>query len=146
MTTVSVETMLKDCTARKIPFMYSCLGIAQPQSQFLHSCVCERLYIPRIGPHISCIRIGRSIVGIYKSITDTWMWKLGLWPRKSFSGNICFLFSVLVLCSVWLFLLLSRRRMQKWEKTFRWPWRPSGIFPSKHKLLYFHTILQHSSA
>ncbi len=25
------------------------------------------LYIPRIGPHISC----RSIVGIYKSLTDT---------------------------------------------------------------------------
>jgi hypothetical protein len=28
------------------------------------------------------------------------MWKLGLWPRNSFSGNICFQFSVLVLCSV----------------------------------------------
>ncbi len=29
------------------------------------------LYIPWIGPHISCSRIGRSIVGIYKSLTDT---------------------------------------------------------------------------
>jgi hypothetical protein len=29
------------------------------------------LYIPRIGPHISCSRIGRSILGIYKSLTDT---------------------------------------------------------------------------
>ncbi len=57
------------------------------------------LYIPRIGLHISCSRIGRLIVGIYKSLTDTWMWKLGLWPRKYFSGNICFKFSVLVLCS-----------------------------------------------
>jgi nitrate reductase gamma subunit len=27
------------------------------------------------------------------------MWKLGLWTRNSFSGNICFEFSVLVLCS-----------------------------------------------
>jgi hypothetical protein len=27
------------------------------------------------------------------------MWKLGLWPRNSFSGNICFQFSALVLCS-----------------------------------------------
>jgi hypothetical protein len=27
------------------------------------------------------------------------MWKFGLWPRNSFSGNICFEFSVLVLCS-----------------------------------------------
>jgi len=33
-----------------IPF----LGIAQHQSQFPHSCVCERFtYIPLIGPHIS---------------------------------------------------------------------------------------------
>jgi hypothetical protein len=42
---------------------------ARPQSQFPHSCVCERfiLYIPRIGPNISCSRIGRSIVGIYNS-------------------------------------------------------------------------------
>jgi hypothetical protein len=29
------------------------------------------LYIPRIGPHISCSRIGRSIVGIYKPLKDT---------------------------------------------------------------------------
>ena len=29
------------------------------------------LYIPRIGPHISCSRIGRSIMRIYKSLTDT---------------------------------------------------------------------------
>jgi hypothetical protein len=28
-------------------------------------------YIPRIGPHISCRRIGRSMVGIYKSLTNT---------------------------------------------------------------------------
>ncbi len=37
---------------------------------------------------------------IYISLTDTWMWKLGLWPSNSFSGNICFEFSVLVLSSV----------------------------------------------
>jgi hypothetical protein len=29
------------------------------------------------------------------------MWKLGLWPRNSFSGTSCFHFSVLVLCSEW---------------------------------------------
>ncbi len=50
-------------------------------------------------PHISCSRIGRSIIVIYKSLTDTWVWKLRLWPRNSFSGNICFKFSALVLCS-----------------------------------------------
>jgi hypothetical protein len=32
-----------------IPF----LGIARRQPQFPNSCVCENLYIPRIGPHIS---------------------------------------------------------------------------------------------
>ncbi len=57
------------------------------------------LHISRIGPHISCNRIGRSIVGIYKSLTDTWMWELGLWPRNSFSGNICF--------GYWFFAVLS---------------------------------------
>ncbi len=39
------------------------------------------LYIPRIGPHLSSSRNGSSIVGIYNSLTDTWMWKLGLRPR-----------------------------------------------------------------
>jgi hypothetical protein len=79
-----------------IPF----LGIVRLQSQCPYSCVCERFIFPRIGPHISCSRIGRSILGMYKSLTDTWMWKLGLWPRNSSSGNMCFEFSVLVLCSV----------------------------------------------
>ncbi len=60
------------------------------------------LYIPRIGPHtvFSCSRIGRPILGIYKSLTETWMWKLGLRLRNSFSGNIFFEFSVLCLCGV----------------------------------------------
>ncbi len=69
-----------------------------PISTFM--CLWAIIYIPRIGSHI-CLQqsIDRSIVGIYKSFTDTWIWKLGLWPRSSFSGNICFKFSVLVLCS-----------------------------------------------
>ncbi len=40
-------------------------------------------------------RKGRSIVGIYKSLTYTWMWKLGLLSCNSFSGNIWFEFSLL---------------------------------------------------
>ncbi len=32
--------------------------------------------------------------GIYESITETWMSELGLRPCSSFSGNICFEFSV----------------------------------------------------
>ncbi len=74
-------------------------GIARTQSPFPHLCVCERFIYSSV--HIfSCSRIGKPIVGIYKSLTDTWMWKLGLRPRNSFSGNSCFEFSVLCLCSV----------------------------------------------
>ncbi len=43
-------------------------------------------------------QLGRAIVKVYKSLTDTWMWKLGLWLRNSFSGNICFELSVLCVC------------------------------------------------
>ncbi len=78
-----------------IPF----LGIARPQSQFPHSCVFER-FIFRISLHISSSRTGRHIEGIYNSLTDTCLWKLGMRPRYSFSGNICFKFSAFCLCSV----------------------------------------------
>ncbi len=43
-----------------------------------------------------------SIVGTFKSLTDTCIWQLGLWLRNSFSENICFEFSVLVLNSAGL--------------------------------------------
>ncbi len=82
------------CTPRK--------EIARPQSQFSHSCACERFIYSQEWVH-RCIflhRKGRPIVGIYKSLTDTWMWKLGLRLRNSFSWNICFKFSVLCLYSV----------------------------------------------
>ncbi len=51
---------------------------------------------PNFHIHVSVSdfsRKGRPIVGIYNSLTDTWMWKLGLRPWYSFSGNICFKFS-----------------------------------------------------
>jgi hypothetical protein len=37
---------------------------------YIHVSVSD-LYILWIGPHISCSRIGRLIVGIYKLLTDT---------------------------------------------------------------------------
>ncbi len=40
-------------------------------------------------------------MGVYKSLIETWTYELGLRPpRSSFSGNICFEFSVLCLCSM----------------------------------------------
>ncbi len=76
-------------------------GTVWPQSPFPHSCLWAiYMYIFPGSVHIfSGSRIGRPIVGIYKSLTDTWMWKLALSLRNFFSGNICFEFLVLCLCS-----------------------------------------------
>ncbi len=75
------------------------LGIARPQHQFPHSCVCERLIYSQDRSIYFLQQKGRPILEIYNSLTDTWMWKLGLRPRYSFSGNICFKFSAFCLCS-----------------------------------------------
>jgi hypothetical protein len=47
-------------------------GISGPESQFPHSCVCERIiYISTIGPPFLLEEICGPILGIYKSLTDT---------------------------------------------------------------------------
>ncbi len=99
------------CTATKIPFMCSqkknCV-VSVPISQ----CVSERFMYPQDrSTYFPCSRIGRLIVGIYKSLTDTCMWKLILRPRNSFSGNICFEFSLLCLCSVSTILKLGKKNI-----------------------------------
>jgi hypothetical protein len=82
------------CTATKIRFMYS-------QKRNCAASVPIFTFMCLWSVHIfSCRRIDRPIIGIYKSLTDTWIWKLGLRLRHSFSVNICFKFSVLCLCSV----------------------------------------------
>jgi hypothetical protein len=72
-------------------------GLSVPISTFM--CLWAYYIFPGSVHILSCSRIGRALLGIYKSLTDIWMWKLGLWRRNSFSGNICFKFSVLCFCS-----------------------------------------------
>ncbi len=64
------------CTVPKIWFMYSQKLTVRPCSQFLHSCICDRYIFPGSVCLFSCSKIDRMILGIYKSFTDTWMWKL----------------------------------------------------------------------
>ncbi len=44
------------------------------------------LYISRTGLPILCREICGPILEIYKSLTDTWMWKLGLRPKEYING------------------------------------------------------------
>jgi hypothetical protein len=62
---------------------------ARPQSQFPHSCVCERFIYSHGSVCLFCCRkLCGPILGIYKNRSQTHeRWKLGLRPRNSFSGN-----------------------------------------------------------
>ncbi len=59
----------------------------------IHASVSD-LYIPMIGLPILLEEICRPIQGLYKSITDTWMLKLGLRPRYSQKRNTWMGFSL----------------------------------------------------
>ncbi len=61
-------------------------GLLSP-SIHIHVSVSE-LYIPTMGLPVRLEEICRLILGIYKSLKDTWMWKLGLRPRYSQKRNI----------------------------------------------------------
>ncbi len=57
-------------------------------SSYIHVSL-SYLYIPLIGlPFLLQENIGGSNMGICRSLTHTWMWKLGLRPRNFFFGNI----------------------------------------------------------
>jgi hypothetical protein len=95
---------LSYCTATKIPFMCSQqrnYAASVPISTFMCIWAIYSLYTQDRSTYIfSFSRIGRPIMGIYKLLIHTWMWKLGLKLRNFFSGNICFEFSVLYLFAV----------------------------------------------
>jgi hypothetical protein len=88
-----METYIYKATKISI-YVFPEKGIALPQSQFPHSCVCERFIYSQ--DRSTYCRIGRPMVGIYKSLKDTWMRKLGLRPRISFSRNIFYQIFVIV--------------------------------------------------
>jgi hypothetical protein len=78
---------LSVCTANENPiyvFPEKKLCGLSPNFQ-IHVSVSD-LYIPRIGPHIFLQENGPS--GMYKSLTDTWIRKLGLRPAITFLGII----------------------------------------------------------
>ncbi len=59
-----LEVTGKRKQATKIPFMYSFSGNCAVLVQIhIHVSVSD-LYIPKIGPHVFCSRIGKSVLGI----------------------------------------------------------------------------------
>ena len=78
-----------------IPF----LGIARPQPQFLHSCVCER-FIYSQDRSTYFLQQKRQLHHGNTLFANRHMnVEIGLRPRYSFSGNICFQFSEFFLSS-----------------------------------------------
>jgi hypothetical protein len=120
--------------ATEIPFMYSqkkkCVASVQI-SKFM--CLWA-IYIFPGSVHISsCSRIGRPIGGIYKSLTDTWMCKLG--PRGAipllgmFASN--FRYCVLAVYYFWT-ILISCDCLFKVKHYHVWPvekqgWRTNSV-------------------
>jgi hypothetical protein len=60
-------------------------------SFYIHTVYLWAIYIfPRSVCLFGCIKIGGQILGIHKSLTDVWIWKLGLRRRSLISGNTKF--------------------------------------------------------
>ncbi len=68
---------------RKFETNISRKGITRPQSQYPHPCVCERFMYSHDRSAYSAAgkNVDRSL-GKYKTLTGTWMWKLGLRCRN----------------------------------------------------------------
>jgi len=76
------------CTAKKMYSQERNCATSVPISTFMFL---RAIYVfPQIVHLFSCRRIGRRVVGIYKSLTEMWMQELGLQLLSFISGNICF--------------------------------------------------------
>ncbi len=81
-------------------------GIERPQSQFPHSCVCERIYSQDRSTFFPAAEQTETYCGNIQYLQKHECRA----PRSAFFGNICFKFSLLCLCNA----LFSH-----WEKEFR---------------------------
>jgi hypothetical protein len=60
---------------------------ARPRSQFSHSCFCKRFIYSHNRSFYFAAENRRTVAGIYKSPTDTRMWKPGMRPSSFISWN-----------------------------------------------------------
>ena len=95
--------MVFTCTATTIPFIHSFSGNCAASAPISIFMCLWAIYIFPGSVYIFPPAEQADPSWEYNSLTDTWMWKLGLRPRYSFSGNICFKFSAFCLCSAPLF-------------------------------------------
>ncbi len=93
------------------------------------------LYISRIGLSILLKEICGPILGIFKPLTNTWMWKLGLRPRNSQKRNTDMGFSLqcaATKCMEWGVVYVKEYCLVEYHisvLSFIWFGSPYALFP-----------------